>query len=157
MEQFRLAWAELRKDRPPRQGINHVGKAKNITRMRACLAEAFRCHHRDFVRELRSPSCWSLKRDESKHRLCLLFRGVNNELEVHEAVIGWERCDVTDSVTKTHQTDAAFKLVSTPFIGHNKLGEMDEAIYGKLTSLMEYMVTDAASSDVLSVINDASW
>ena len=55
MEQFRLAWAELRKDRPPRQGITHVGKAKQITRMRACLAEAFRCHHRDFVRELRSP------------------------------------------------------------------------------------------------------
>ena len=134
MEQFRIAWAELRKDRPPRQGIKQVGKAQQVTRMRACLAEALRRCHRDFIGELSSPGCWSLKRDESKHRLCLLFRGVSNNLKVHECLIGWERCDVTDSVTKTQQTDAAFKLFSTPLIGYNKLGEMGEAIYGKLTS-----------------------
>ncbi len=150
-KQFREVWDVLRKGQPPEQGVDGVGKRMKISHMRACLAEALRSSHRKFILALSSPGCWSLKRDESKHRLCLLFRGVNAEVVTREAMLGWERCDITDSVTKAKQTDDAFKTFATPMDGYMKPGNMDEAVYAKLKDLMEFMCTDAASSEILSV------
>ena len=149
--QFDKVLSELKKGPIPTKGVEGIGAHVKISHMRACLAEAIRRHHRSFFRKMKRPGCWALKRDESKHRLCLLFHAVDEKLQIRDGLLGWERCALTDAVGKTEQTRAAMKLFCTPRKGYLAVGKLDIALYRKLAALLEFMATDAASSELLSV------
>ena len=98
-----------------------------------------------------SPGCWTLKRDESKHRLLLLLHVVNQNLRVRSGLFGWERCAITDAVTKTEQPRAAIQTFATPRAGYLKAGVVNASLFDKLQAHLEFMVTDAAASELLSI------
>ena len=127
-QQFRDVWMELQQGKPPSCGISGIGKAGQIQKKMATLAEGIRWYRRDFIRAIERRGGMSLKRDESKSRLCILFNAVNANIIDRQGLLAWERCVVTDSVTKTEQTRCAFDLFATPFTGCLTPGQFDEAV-----------------------------
>jgi len=146
LDQFRKVWDHICAGHPPWQGVEGVGSRTKVTDIRRCIAEALRARDRKFIQDLRPPCSICLLRDESAHRLLLTFNAVNSDLEMRTGLLGWIHCSIGDAVTKTNETEAAMKAFCTP-----PHGELDVNLYEKLRHSVEFMATDAASSELLSV------
>ena len=82
---FRKLWAELCKGSAVDKGIEGVGTAKTLARMRWCLAESLRSQDRKF---LANAERTSLSRDERDGRLSIRFSATDGALVTTRRVLG---------------------------------------------------------------------
>ena len=152
LSDFARVWDHIRAGHSPWQGVQGVGSQSKVTGIRCCLAEALRANDRRFIHAMVDPCSICLTRDESNQRLLLLFNAVNGDLGMRSGLLGWIRCCISDSVKKTDDTACAFRRFCTPRTTPDSLnGTLDAWLYKKLCEKIEFVATDAASSELLSV------
>ena len=148
---FLKVWDHISAGHSPWQGVDGVGKQKKVAAIRCCIAEAIRGRNRAFIENLTRPYSICLQRDESKHRLMITFTAVDSNLTTRTGMLGWVRCSVADAVTKTEQTGEAMQQFCTTRKSPASAGRVSMPLYNKLRKGVEFMATDAAAPELLSV------
>ena len=89
---FRLVWDAMCQGTAPKQGVDGVGKAIKVRKMRWLISEAIKTLDRQFAR---NAVCLSLRRDASNGRLLLIFTAVNEKLETRTGLFAQPRIEST--------------------------------------------------------------
>ena len=150
-EQFKDVIAATLAGNSARAPVKNVGQRHKTLHMRACVAEAIRNEHRNFIRNLESPGNICIQRDDSKAKTSIHFKATAHNLDTAQGMLDWSRCDIGDSISKVKSLEKAFKRFSTPRVGFRMHGVVDNKVYEKLRSHTEFMSTDAASPELMAV------
>ena len=151
LEAFAQVWDMLRRGTAVDKGLDGVGSAKKLSKMRWCISEALRRLDR---KALGNAKCISLSRDERDGRLSIRYSAADAELNRRRRWLGQARGFGTGAAAITEATATVIRLLATPGYGapgHDRSAAVcDAALADHIFRHIESVTVDAASDEVLS-------
>ena len=111
LEAFAQVWDMLRRGTAVDKGLDGVGSAKKLSKMRWCISEALRRLDR---KALGNAKCISLSRDERDGRLSIRYSATDAELNTRRRWLGQARGFGTGAAAITEATATVIRRLATP-------------------------------------------